>query len=164
MIRRRSSVSRSSIKAKAAAATASAAIKSVWKRARPKLKRSTRMTVKQSTSVHPIWWLDMSAVRFYCSCSFPCVHQIRPALCQRPKAPASLWFRSITTTMKRRCASCSCTEAAVETPTGLILERNVRLCVVVSSTLISPFTQDRFPKNQEKRYCCHCCGILRYES
>ncbi len=105
-----SNLTRSSIKAKAATATASKAIKTVWKHVYPKQKKSTRMRLNSLNTafVDLTWVTDVS-------CFYLRVPQITPVLCQRTKAPVLPSFPCIITTMERKSAVCSYTEAAEET-------------------------------------------------
>ncbi len=97
-----SNLTRSSIKAKAATATASKAIKTVWKHVYPKQKKSTRMRLNSLNTafVDLTWVTDVS-------CFYLRVPQITPVLCQRTKAPVLPSFPCIITTMERKSAVCS---------------------------------------------------------
>ncbi len=75
------------------------------------------------------------------SCFYLRVPQIRPVLCQRTKAPVLPSFPCIITTMERKSAVCSYTEAAEETATVLILESIVRQFVSVSKSHFVSFNQ-----------------------
>ncbi len=77
-----SNLTRSSIKAKAATATASKAIKTVWKHVDPKQKKSTRMRLNSLNTA----FVDLTRVTDV-SCFYLRVPQITPVLCQRTKAP-----------------------------------------------------------------------------
>ncbi len=82
-----SNLTRSSIKAKAATATASKAIKTVWKHVYPKQKKSTRMRLNSLNTafVDLTWVTDVS-------CFYLRVPQITPVLCQRTKASVLLYY------------------------------------------------------------------------
>ncbi len=131
-----SNLTRSSIKAKAATATASKAIKTVWKHVYPKQKKSTRMRLNSLNTafVDLTWVTDVS-------CFYLRVPQIMPVLCQRTKASVLPSFPCIITTMERKSAVCSLTEAAEETATVLILESIVRHFVSLSKSRFAIFNQ-----------------------
>ncbi len=96
-----SNLTRSSIKAKAATATASKAIKTVWKHVDPKQKKSTRMRLNSLNTafVDLTWVTDVS-------CFYLRVPQITSVLCQRTKAPVLPSLPCIITTMERKSAVC----------------------------------------------------------
>ncbi len=131
-----SNLTRSSIKAKAATATASKAIKTVWKHVYPKQKKSTRMRLNSLNTafVDLTWVTDVS-------CFYLRVPQITSVLCQRTKAPVLPSLPCIITTMERNLPYVLYTEAAEETATVLILESIVRHYVSVSKSRVAIFKQ-----------------------
>ncbi len=121
-----SNLTRSSIKAKAATATVSKAIKTVWKHVYPKQKKSTRMRLNSLNTafVDLTWVTDVS-------CFYLRVPQIMPVLCQRTKAPVCHHSHVLLRQWRENLPYVLYTEAAEETATVLILESIVRHFVSV---------------------------------